>query len=76
MMLANGPAPDAGMGSMVMGGTDSNSMLGMDTGGAATPIAPVVEFPYGFPSAGRYRVFIQMKHSGVIETGVFDVDVR
>jgi hypothetical protein len=50
-------------------------MLGMDMGGA-TPIAPVVEFPYGFPSAGRYRVFIQMKHSGVVETGVFDVDVR
>jgi len=76
MMLANGSAPDAGMGQMVMGGTDSTSMPGMDMGGAATPIAPVVEFPYGFPSAGRYRVFIQMKHSGVVETGVFDVDVR
>ena len=47
---------------MVIGGTDSNSMPGMDMGGAATPIAPVVEFPYGFPSAGRYRVFMQMKH--------------
>ena len=76
MMLANGAAPEAGMGSMVMSGTDSNSMPGMDMSGAATPIAPVVEFPYGFPSAGRYRVFIQMKHSGVVETGVFDVDVR
>ena len=76
MLLANGSAPDAGMGQMVMGGTDSTSMPGMDMGGAGIPIAPVVEFPYGFPSAGRYRVFIQMKHSGVIETGVFDVDVR
>jgi hypothetical protein len=75
-MLANGTDPDAEMGSMVMGGTDSNSMPGMETGGAGTPIAPVVEFPYGFPSAGRYRVFIQMKHSGVVETGVFDIDVR
>ena len=74
MMLANGAAPDVGMGPMVMGGTDSNSMP--DMSGAAAPIAPVVEFPYGFPSAGRYRVFIQMKHSGVVETGVFDVDVR
>jgi hypothetical protein len=76
MMLANGTAPDAGMGSMVMGGMESNSMPGMDMAGAATPITPLVEFPYGFPSAGRYRVFIQMKHSGVVETGVFDVDVR
>ena len=40
------------------------------------PVSPVVEFPYGFPSAGRYRVFIQMKHGGVVETGVFDADVR
>jgi len=35
-----------------------------------------VEFPYGFPSAGRYRIFVQMKHAGVVETGVFDVDVK
>jgi hypothetical protein len=64
------------MGSMVMGGTDSNSTLRMDMGGVATRIVPLVEFPYGFPSAGRYRVFVQMKHSGVVETGVFDVNVR
>ena len=42
----------------------------------AENIAPVVEFPYGFPSAGRYRVFIQMKHGNTVETGVFDADVR
>jgi len=35
----------------------------------------VVGFPYGFPSPGRYRIFVQMKHSQTIETGVFDVDV-
>jgi hypothetical protein len=39
-------------------------------------IPPVVEFPYGFPSGGRYRIFIQMKHSGTVETGVFDADVQ
>jgi hypothetical protein len=40
------------------------------------PIAPVVEFPYGFPSPGRYRIFIQMKHANTVETGVFDAEVR
>jgi hypothetical protein len=31
-----------------------------------------VRFPYGFPSPGRYRIFVQMKHGNTIETGVFD----
>jgi hypothetical protein len=40
------------------------------------PVTSTVEFPYGFPSAGRYRIFIQMKHANSVETGVFDVDVH
>jgi hypothetical protein len=36
----------------------------------------VVEFPYGFPSAGRYRIFIQMKHGTTVETGTFDAIVE
>jgi hypothetical protein len=39
-------------------------------------IPPTVEFPYGFPSPGRYRIFIQMKHAKTVETGVFDAEVR
>jgi hypothetical protein len=65
MMLANG-----GSGEMA----DAGAMAGMDMGNQ--PIAPVVEFPYGFPSPGRYRVFIQMKHADTVETGVFDAEVR
>jgi hypothetical protein len=34
-----------------------------------------VSFPYGFPSAGRYRIFVQMKHGSTVETGIFDADV-
>ncbi len=34
--------------------------------------ANTVSFPYGFPSPGRYRIFVQMKHGGTVETGVFD----
>ena len=40
------------------------------------PIAPTVEFPYGFPTTGRYRIFVQMKHDGIVETGVFDAVVK
>ncbi len=39
------------------------------------PFSNAVDFPYGFPSAGQYRIFIQMKHGGQIETGVFDATV-
>ena len=47
-------------------------------GGMEMPekIGPEVGFPYGFPSAGRYRVFVQMKHGGVVETGAFDAIVQ
>jgi len=51
----------------------ANAMAGMDMGEA---VKPVVEFPYGFPAAGRYRVFVQMKHGGTVETGVFDAEVK
>ena len=40
------------------------------------PIAPEVNFPYGFPTPGRYRIFIQMKHAETVETGVFDAEVK
>ena len=66
MMLANG-----GSGEMATG-----SMSGMDMTGSVEHIAPTVDFPYGFPSAGRYRIFIQMKHGNTVETGVFDAEVH
>jgi len=31
--------------------------------------------PYGFPTPGRYRLFVQMKHGQIIETGAFDLTV-
>jgi hypothetical protein len=39
------------------------------------PVAAEVSFPYGFPKAGEYRLFVQVKHGGQIETGVFDTQV-
>jgi hypothetical protein len=48
----------------------------MDMGKHSDPISSTVEFPYGFPSAGRYRIFVQMKHGTTIETGTFDATVE
>ncbi len=38
-------------------------------------VGPAVDFPYGFPTPGAYRIFVQMKHSETVETGVFDATV-
>jgi hypothetical protein len=34
-----------------------------------------VSFPFVFPAPGAYRIFVQVKIDGTVETGVFDVDV-
>ncbi len=42
-----------------------------------SPAMPsVVGFPYGFPSPGRYRLFVQMKRAGHVETASFDLNVK
>jgi hypothetical protein len=38
--------------------------------------SPEVSFPYGFPKAGLYRIFVQIKRSGRVQTGVFDAHVK
>lgn len=37
--------------------------------------SPEVSFPWGFPKAGDYRIFVQVRKSGRVETGVFDAHV-
>ncbi len=41
-----------------------------------TSVSPEVSFPYGFPKAGEYRIFVQVKRAGQVETGVFDAHVQ
>ena len=41
----------------------------------AGPLSPEVRFPYGFPEPGEYRLFVQIKRAGHVETGVFDAHV-
>jgi hypothetical protein len=52
------------------------SMAGMPQMPAGMPMGSEVSFPYGFPKAGDYRMFVQIKRAGRVETGIFDVKVQ
>jgi hypothetical protein len=54
------------------GAKEEMKMSGMAMG----PLPPEVAFPYGFPKPGLYRIFVQVKYDGRVETGVFDADVK
>jgi hypothetical protein len=71
LMLANGRDGSSAAAHEVM---SMDMPMEMDQHSAA--ISNTVEFPYGFPSAGRYRIFVQMKHGTTIETGAFDASVE
>ncbi len=56
---------------------NSTEMAGMSMPGMSTSLlGPEVAFPYGFPKAGVYRIFVQVKYNGHIETGVFDAQAK
>jgi hypothetical protein len=59
-----------------------DSMAGMSMAaampgsGSASPLPAEVSFPFGFPKPGAYRIFVQVKRRGAIETGVFDAEAN
>jgi len=50
----------------------SKSMSTMNMPGMSPTVDPMISFPYGFPKPGLYRVFVQIKRAGRVETAVFD----
>ncbi len=59
--------------------TDGRLMVRDSSGMSAMPMIPMdgsVTFPYEFPTAGAYRMWVQVKTNGRILTGAFDVPVR
>ena len=53
-------------------------MAGMDHSGMSMiqALPPEVSFPYGFPKPGDYRIYVQVKRGGRVETGIFDARVE
>jgi len=72
VMLANESSGSSMDGMNAMDGMAESSTMKM----SVEPLSSTVSFPYGFPSAGTYRIFIQMKHGTTVETGVFDATVN
>jgi hypothetical protein len=66
------PAGSVPMVSLMIAQTDSG--LPMDHG-SMHALSAEVSFPYGFPQPGDYRLFVQIKRHGQVETGVFDTHV-
>ena len=63
-------------GSSLMPNGTEMTMPGMSMPMVSESLPPEVSFPYGFPSAGTYRIFVQLKHDGQIETAAFDARVQ
>ena len=63
----------AGAASGTLGTNSSSAIMPMSVG-----ISPStrVSFPYQFPKAGPYRVWIQVRIAGRVLTGVYDVQIK
>lgn len=63
------PSGTVAMPAMMIAGTPH--VMYADT----SAVPPDLAFPYGFPAPGHYKLFVQIKRAGKIETGAFDLDV-
>jgi hypothetical protein len=68
------PAGSVSMAALAIaqGGTPDQEMAGMNHGSASAEVS----FWYGFPQAGDYRIFVQIKRAGRVETGSFMAHVE
>jgi hypothetical protein len=67
------PAGSVPMASLMIAQKDSG--LPMDRG-SMQALPAEVSFPYGFPQPGDYRLFVQIRRHGQVETGVFNAYIK
>ena len=56
--------------------SESNGQADMTHVGHEAALPATVTFPYGFPQAGDYRIFVQVNRAGQIVTSAFDAQVE
>jgi hypothetical protein len=71
-MDMSGPAMNMSDPSMNMSGMNTN----MNMRASNAPLSPELSMPYGFPTPGHYRIFLQFKRANKIETAHFDAAVN
>ena len=54
---------------------DKGMNMDMQTSGSATG-GSIVQFPYAFPSPGKYRIWMEVKINNKILTSTFDASVK
>jgi len=62
------PSGTVPMAALALASADPHAGHAMSQSG----LPPVVAFPYALPKSGRYRIVVQIKRAGRVETAIFD----